>query len=372
MKDHKIIFLLNGFFLFLLFFCFTGAVFAQEGYGIKISPVRIDEVVEPGQVLKMKLKVTNEGDQGRELFAYLKDFKAEGETGKPLLIAPGSEEGYYLASWIDITAEPVKFGPDEEKEIEFLINVPPEAGPGGYYGAVYFGNQPASVQIKSEDKGAGMAIAQQAGALILLQVKGDVDERALIREFNTDKKLYGIPFDVDFIIRIENQGNVHVKPYGAVSITNMFGKKVGVVRVNEKQGNILPKSIRRFEEKWQGKMGFGRYTASIGLTYGTPPDLGGKGKQTLYTAQTFWIIPWRLIVPTLLVFLIIVLIIALFLKFYKNKAIRKAMQQAGFGNVRYVKKYQGPSPFLHFILVLTVVFIIIFLLVTAGYFLLFA
>ncbi len=343
-----------------------------QSVGIKISPVRIEEIVEPGQILLQQLKVTNESDIAKVLFVYLRDFKAEGESGKPKLIIPGSEDGYFLASWIDITTEGTEFGPKEERTISFKINVPPDAGPGGYYGAILFGTKPPRLFLESEEKGAGMSIAQQTGGLVLLQVKGDVIEESRIREFTTDENLYSAPFSVNFLIRIENLGNVHVKPHGEIKIKNMFGQEVEIIRVNDKGANVLPNSIRRFVTSWEGSRGFGRYTASLGLTYGTSADLGGQGKQTLYTEKYFWIIPWKIITPIFLSLIFISALFILLLRLYKNKAVRKAMEQAGLGHVRYVKKYQGSSPALHFGLILLIVFIILFLIVTATYFIFFA
>jgi hypothetical protein len=345
---------------------------AQGDVGIKISPTRYEELVDPGQVVRNQIEVTNESDSAKVMYVYLRDFKAEDETGQPTLVAPGSEKGNYLASWIDITSEAIEFSVGEKKMIPFSINVPANVGPGGYYGAVYLGTEPPRLNITSEDKGAGMAIAQQAGSLILLQVKGEADERAEIREFNTDKDLYGTPFDLRFIARIENLGNVHIKPNGLISVKNMLGREVASIRINEKGGNVLPKSIRRFEEAWQGKIGLGRYKASLGMTYGIAADKGGQGMQTLYTEKYFWIMPWKIIIPAMLSLIILISLFILFLKLYKNKAVRKAMEQAGFKNVRYMKPQKGASPVMHFSLILLSVLIILFLMTTAIYFLFFA
>jgi len=367
MFNFKKYFYLLSVFLFLFFFLNIVKVEAQ-GIGVKISPTKIEDIVEPGKVYKYELKVTNESSSATKLYAYLKDFKAGGEDGLPILIAPGSEKGYFLASWIDITKEGVEFKPYEEKIIPFYVNIPKETGPGGYYGGVYWGTKPPRLDLNSEDKGAGMSVAQQTGSLVLLQIKGDAIEDAVIREFNTDKDVYPTPFDVDFLIRIENKGNVHVKPLGQISITNMFGKEVSAVRVNEKGGNVLPNSIRRFNEHWEGDFGFGRYKASIGLSYGTAVDMGGQGKQSLYTEKYFWIIPWKIVNPIIIGFIFFTALFILLLRLYKNKAIKKAMQRAGLGHVKYVKQYEGPSPTLHFAMILLVVLGIIFILMIVLYF----
>ncbi len=343
-----------------------------QGVGIKISPVRIEDLIDPGETVTKEITVTNNSDSGKLLYVYLRDFRAEGEEGRPKLIAPGAATGFSLAAWINISAEPQEFGPNESKTIPFQIAVPSDAGPGGYYGAILFGTKPPRLNLDSEEKGAGMAIGQQTGALILLQVKGDVDEEARIREFTTDKSVYGTPFDIEFLIRIENMGNVHVKPIGTIAIKNMFGSEIGSVRVNDGGSNVLPHSIRRLTENWQGESGFGRYTASLLLSFGTATRLGGQGKQTLYTEMIFWIIPWRIIVPILLTLIIAFALFVLFLRLYKNKAVKKAMAQAGLTNVRLVKKYQGSSPALHLSIIIAVVLVVFFIIMSGLYFLLFA
>ena len=44
------------------------------------------------------------------------------------------------------------------------------------------------------------------------------------------------------------------------------------------------------------------------------------------------------------------------------------MQRAGLGHVKYVKQYEGPSPTLHFAMILLVVLSIIFVLMIVLYF----
>ncbi len=366
-KKNNVYFL--AIFVLALFFYFSNIVFAQaQSVGIKISPIILEELVDPGQVISRQLKITNQSDTSRRFFVYLRDFGAEGETGQAKLLPPGTDYGYTIASWIDITSEGIDFGPREEKIVDYQIRVPKNVGPGGYRGAILFGTEPPRLQVESEDKGAGMSIAQQAASLILLQVKGDIDEEASIREFNTDKDYYSTPFKVDFLVRIENTGNVHVKPHGAIKIKNMFGKEVAVIRVNEQGGNILPNSIRRFLDiNWEGKNAIGKYTATLGLTYGTDVNSGGQGKSSLVGTKTFWIIPWRIIIPTVLTILFILAFSFLLLRIYRNRAVKRAMESAGLGHVKYVKKYQGPSPTLHLGMILFTSFIIMLLIVGLIY-----
>ncbi|MCK5320266.1 hypothetical protein KAJ61_02655 [Candidatus Parcubacteria bacterium] len=372
MKYKKLLLFLA---IFLFIFIVADKAQAQSSAGIKISPVKTEEMVDPGEVFKSQIKVTNESGETRTFYVYLRDFKSEGESGMAKLVIPGTEEGYYLASWIDVSREGIELSPGQERTVPFTVDVPENIGPGGYFGAIILGTEPPRIHKQNEEKGAGMSIAQQTASLLLLRVRGDVFEEAHIREFNTDKDFYNTPFLVDFLIRIENVGNVHIKPHGAISIKNMFGKEVRILKINEKGGNILPRSIRRFSANiWEGKNAFGKYTATLGITYGVSANEGGQGKSSLVAVKTFWIIPWQIIIPVFLTLLFISGIFILLIKLYKNKAVKKAMQRAGISQTGYMRqsREQGISPALHLGVILIIVFVIMIFILTAFYFLFFS
>lgn len=358
------------FFVFTLIFTFfvgIKSVFAQ-GAGVKLSPVIMEEVVEPGQSIVREILIRNVLNESRMLYGEARDFVADGESGKPLFT-----DTNLFSSWIDITSSGIEFGPREEKSISFRVTIPKEAGPGGYYAAVLFSTKPGKANIDSEEKGAAMTTSQQVGCLLLFRVKGEIFEEATIREFTTDKGLYSTPFKVDFDIRIENTGNVHVRPLGSINITNMFGKEVEKITFNEPGSNILPSSIRSFENDWSGKFGFGKYKASLGLIYGTAVSQGGQGNQSSVSEVEFWIIPWKIVTPLILGLIFLIAIFTILLKLYKNKAVKKAMQRAGINPaVLGGRRRRGSSPTVHLGLILFVVFLIFFLIVVMSYFLFFA
>lgn len=357
--------------VFIFTLIFPGLVFAQAE-GIKISPVRIEDLADPGQTLQKTIKVTNDSDSAKTLYPYIKDFKADGEEGAAKLMAPGTGDESSLAAWINTEMGGTYFEPHEEKEIPLTIAIPANIGPGGYYGAIVFGTQAPKVQGTGEEKGAAIAISQQTGALILLQVAGDVKEEANIREFSTDKEFYTTPFEVKFLARIENTGNVHLKPNGTIEIQNIFGKTTNILRINEKGVNVLPKSIRKFQSSWSGDFAFGRYKAIIALAYGTPVTERGHGMQSMIQEKYFWVFPWKIIIPAILGITFIGALIVLFLKYYKSRAVKKAMEEMGLTKVRYVQKIEGPSPTLHLGLITAAILVALFLIAGAAYFIIFA
>ncbi len=367
MQFKKIYYFLVVFLVLFNFVIFKDYVKAQE-VGIKITPALLEDLVEPGQIIKGYLKVTNLSDTPRKMYPFLKDFTVDGEKGNVNLHEPGVESGSFLASWIDINTEGFDFKPRQEMMIPYVITVPENTGPGGYYGAIVFGPRPEDVNIESEDKGAGMSIVHQVSTLILFQVKGDAYEYAQVREFLTDKESYSTPFEVKFSTKIENLGNVHVKPQGSIVIENMFGKEIENIVFNDAGSNVMPESLRSLDNYWKSDMGFGRYKAVLGLTYGTSAKNGGEGMKSLYGEKYFWIIPWKIVGPVVGIFFVVFVLFVLFVKIYKNKAVKRAMGKAGIAHSGRGAKNSGSG---QFGLAMFTVFIILFFILVGLYFLLF-
>lgn len=342
MKARKGIMLGSSLFLMLAIFL-AQAGLVQAAGALKVSPIRVDELANPGDTISRSITVTNDSDAPTTLYAYIRDFKSEGEDGQARLIEPGTETGPYLSSWIRITNKGVNFGANEAKEFNFKVEIPKNAGPGGYYGALVFGSQAPDVRVDSAEKGAAIGVAQQAAVLVLIQIAGQVNESATIRDFSTDKSLYNTPFEAKFLTRVENHGNVHIKPRGVVQIYNMMGKEVSNIRINDKSANILPKTIRKFENIWNDSFGFGRYKAVLSMSFGTSVDNGGVGMQSLNSTSYFWILPFKIVGIAFLVLAGIFLFVFSSFKMFKNRAMKNMMKELGVGGASVKKRKSKDS-----------------------------
>jgi len=319
--------------LVLLLFASFGFV---EASGIRITPHRIEKNVDPGDVVEAYVSVTNTYTSPQEFYSYLGDFGPRGEAGDIILYPAGTRDEISIASWVDISPGPFHMQPGERKDIRVNFRVPDDIGPGGYYGAIIFGPEPPKAD--PVEGGAVVTMAHQAGVLALLNVTGGATEDARVREFSVDKNFYSTPFDVNFRVRIENLGNIHIKPAGNIRIDNMLGERVDSVKVNYQGGNILPGGTRRFNSVWRGDLGFGRYTANLVLTFGTPPAEGGLGMRTITATSTFWIFPWDIIIPSLFGLVLFISLLYLGFKFYGRKTLERAMKEAGVKKTSPKKK----------------------------------
>src|SRR5690606_8074877 len=108
------------------------------------------------------------------------------------------------------------------------------------------------------------AVTTRVGTLVLLRVSGNVSEQASISTF--EAPAYSQQGPVNFSLRIQNEGNVHIRPKGTIIITDMFGRKVEEIPLDG--ANVLPGSVRKTDSTWEKTNILGTYTATLVATYG--------------------------------------------------------------------------------------------------------
>ncbi len=117
-------------------------LYAQRSLDLTISPYKFEETVSPGQTISDSIKIINNSDKEILMKVGVYDFKPSGEEGRQTFISPENDDPYIdysLSTWIDIDTGPFMIGPKKTKEINFSINVPESAEPGGHYAAIFIG-----------------------------------------------------------------------------------------------------------------------------------------------------------------------------------------------------------------------------------------
>ena len=313
--------------LTLTIFCFIlGISLAASGLAqndslaLTITPPLIRNNVNPGQLWQSAIKVVNNNDKEITVFARAVDFKGGTEDGTVQFIPEeelAGQKEHLLSEWLVLPSEGITIAPFQSGNIEFIIAVPETAEPGGHYAAVLVGTAPPA----DEFSGATIKVASLLGSLLMLNVGGEVVEQGQIREFSTNKKVYGAA-KVDFTVRFQNQGNVHIQPQGEIRITDMRGNQKGQIKINHQTefGNVLPGDIRRWEYTWDDDIGIfdmGRYQADLILGY------GDRARETVNQSLYFWIILFKplIIILSLIIFFIGSIII------FVRRSVRKAIKE---------------------------------------------
>jgi len=202
------------------------------------------------------------------------------------------------AIWVELTS-PIVIAAGQKVEVPVTFDVPAGTKAGGYYTAVLFNINDSTTATNPGD----VAIESKMAVPFLLTVKGSYTESGAIAQFTTaNGQTFFAKGPIDFVLRYQNTGDIHLKPAGSIVITNMFGKTVKTIKVNEDLGAVLPDTIRKFDiDGWEDVgLGFGRYTAKVTLA---------TGGVTSSTEFAFWIISttWLFLAIGLIIVLLIVL-----------------------------------------------------------------
>jgi len=302
---------------------------ANAAQGIEISPALVELNAARGQTYNVNLDVMNVTASELNYTSSTDDFGAADESGSPKVDLTGSlPPAASIKTWVQMIPE-FTLKSRKSTVVNVQITIPNDAEPGGHYGVVRFSGSAPEVA----DNGVGLAAS--AGVLILIRVDGVINESANLASFYTaagDKQSWFFENSpIKFVTRIQNDGNIHVKPTGVIEVHDMFGGLVSTIPVNAEKGNVLPSSIRRFEGDLNKDWMFGRYKASLTLGYGT------TGQAITATAE-FWVIPYKLILAALFLSATVIFILIRLIKVYNNYIIRKAKNEPKIKKTKNQKK----------------------------------
>ena len=318
--------------------CIIGGMFlAQETMAFTVSPPRVELFASPDQKIKDVIKIFNETDEAITVYTSTANFTAkEGAEGVPKFLTPEEKDGD-LAEWIEIEEGPITLLPAERRIIQYAVNIPDYADPGGHYAGIFFGTQ---VDLGEGATGAGLS--GKTGVLVLLSVAGDIREEGVLEKFELkDERSFYEHLPVNFVVGFENFGNVHLKPQGEIIVKNMFGRISASIDINKRKigsgANVLPGTVRHFEGSWiksdldenkeaQGfleklkvekeNFALGRYKADLNLIYGV-------NNESAQSSIIFWVFPWHLMLVSLVVIIILLVSVILLIKKYNRWIVKK-------------------------------------------------
>lgn len=297
----------------------------------KITPVRRDVEVKPGESKTFQTTVTNLTDTDITVRAIENDFIAGDERGTPALIldeskyAPSHSLKRYMKPIANVTV-PAK----STKVVEVVVTMPKDVKAGGYFGAIRFA--PVSTEA-----GGQVNLNTSVASLLLVTVPGKVTEKLSLTNFEVQQnsktgEMFTSPDKLQVLARFMNEGGVQEAPFGKVSVVQDDKKVVYETDFNNKDPRdvVLPDSARRWDIPLKNIGGFGHYTVTATFTY-------GKKNQSIEVSKSFWVIPQMLIIAVvvgLLLLIALIVGIVLFLKSYKRRVLRKHGRGSGLSTHR--------------------------------------
>lgn len=330
--------------IFLLAVSINGGLYvsAQEdatqtgGSGLSISPTRTELSVLPGATDKVTVSIKNITSGAIFAEVSIDDFEPDNETGAPRIITNGDRNAASISGFI-APVEGVRLEADESKDIVLDVNIPNDAAPGGYYGAVRFKAIP--VDNNGQDGSNEVSLTANLLSLVLIEVPGDITQKVAVnslRAYLDDKSGVIFTKKPNFLgIEIENLGNSFIKPFGTVTVSNFVGSEVFSYELNDSnpRSNVLPGSTRLYkdaledveskivndkqEETRKSPISMpGRYSVVANVSY-------GNGGEVFTVRSNFWYLPVWFIVTVLAVILALVLLGVYLYKKYVTKSTKK-------------------------------------------------
>jgi hypothetical protein len=265
---------------------------------VVLGPTKIELFLDPGEKATKEIMVTNRTGKDVNFVFDVEDFKGSYNPDQTIIFL-GKETGpYSLKDWLkpELNKFTLKHGQRIILPVE--VSIPLDADPGGHYGVVFAVVQPPESGPKEGGEAASgqVAVVSRAGTLFFVKVNGKINEDGKMTGLRVAKNFYEqgpIALNVSF----ENNGSVHLTPYGAIEIKNILGRTVGEVELDP--WFVMPDSLRNREVTWEKGFLFGKYTAlaTINRGYGDIID---------QESVSFWVIPWKIVLAGLVALFLVV------------------------------------------------------------------
>lgn len=317
-----------------------------SNYDVTVSPVFFDFSSNPEGTISDKIRIRN--NTTSPLPIKLGVQKLTGDENGDLTLR--EDDADTSLSWIKFKENTIVAKPLEWTDVFFTITIPKEAAYGYYY-AITFTQDDTSPLSQT-----GAKITGAAAVPILLNVRKEgAKAEAKILEFST-KSFISEYLPADFTVKLENTGNIHVRPRGNIFISGGQGKDIAILDVNGSLANVIPNTKRDFKASWsdgflvkepvmedgQTKLDkngkaiekltinwnkltsfrMGKYTANLLLVFDN-----GKRDVSLESTVSFWVIPYKAIIVMVITLIIVIILIRFIIKMYINREIKKRMRQ---------------------------------------------
>lgn len=274
-----------------------------------VGPGKVEITVKPGETVTRYISVTNRVSDNR-LFALSAEDMSGSADGSQNVVLLGDQNGpYSMKDFVTFPHQKISLNLGQRAQVPVTITMPPNAEPGGYYGAVLVETVQES---KSEQSAAPQSpVVARVGTLFFITVPGAAERSAELLSFDTvNQKHWYQSGPIDLQIAYQNTGSMHLNPYGEVTVTNMLGEEVGFVQLDP--WFILPKSLRMRDLSWDRELLLGRYVISVKINRGYDDVIDEA-------SVAIWVLPWKFVLGVFAVVAVLGLLVRLFLRTFEFK-----------------------------------------------------
>lgn len=210
----------------------------QNNSSLEVSPAYIDINLEkPDEVQNVQIVFTNHSKSPLTLQVFPIDFKQADDFGAiQLLTAPGSYS-YSLSSFLSLESDTVLLDAGQKKSFAVTIKNREDLSPGGHYAAVV-------AKVVDSSKNDLPSVSPAVSSLILLRKMGGERFNMSLKDVNWPENTVVFEYPNQINVTFQNEGNIHIIPYGRIDITDMFGRLIFKGIVNTSSLAVFPESRR--------------------------------------------------------------------------------------------------------------------------------
>lgn len=296
--------------IILVFFAYVGSLttaFAAATYSV--TPLVIDEDVEPRDIIEKTITLTNTGEQPVTIYPSVNNISIDSGGGIEKFLPPVmSDQTSSLASWIEISRAGIDIKVGETKTVTLILRINPSPREGEYHAFIGFGNgrnrdEAEAMVARGDAPGTVVTVNFAEKKTILLKLS-----RFLIDRFVTSSENSAAAYI------IKNPGDEPLVPSGEIILYDKRGVEVGSLPVNPDKIVVAPGEEKTFNTNVPTDGLFGKYKAFLSVEYGT------ANVASVQDTAFFYVLPLRTILMLLGIFLVLVIGISLYVhrKYYDD------------------------------------------------------
>ncbi|MDQ3007970.1 MAG: hypothetical protein M3Q81_00040 [bacterium] len=252
---------------------------------LKLEPAFQEVVLEEGQLSSnASFTFTNTTRLTQVLDIFPLDLEQHNEMGE-IILKDKIDTSFTLAPYLKLSQERISIAPGASVTVEASLVNSTELSPGGHYAAVVG-------RFVRQDIPQFQQVLPGISSIVLLHKKGG--EQFILSLIDTGVPKVAITFKQPSNLRLlfENNGNVHIIPYGRVEFKDIFKRVVYKGIVNEGSLYVLPKTERQITTTLKNI----RYDFPVMLYQVSIQGAGDRGETAFASSiYYFYISPWLIL-----------------------------------------------------------------------------
>ncbi len=221
---------------------------------LAITPLRTEYTIPAGTTQKGTITLKNTGTEALNVTLDAEAFKVINEN-YDYAFFPNAPSG----DWVSFSADQFELQANTSRNIEYSLNVPLSAEPGGKYLSIFAASTPT-------DQTKTIIPVERVGSLLYLTIPGHNSHMGKLLSLHTPFVILG---DSKWDATIQNNGNDHFRGTYTATLSTITKYKLSSSTDNPL---ILPQTVRLISDTISAPQWIGIYRVDYDFNLGDSPD----------------------------------------------------------------------------------------------------